>query len=302
MAQMTNTQTAILTNSLMNGKLTLTFEEDGWISFKFGYHVLCFNSSQCHPDYLDIRDPCHNDCPSVGRWDNEIWQPVFHPYFNPFIRSTPWEQWCVSCLREVNIDGTNYILEDYMHESGRVYLGTKEQYLKNEEIYWGQYTVDEQTNKITMTCKIVHEIDVDQVDSESNLSSNAEITEEDSVSSLETETSSSVIIQPTDRLDRPKRVMTWYDNLNKCDKFYQTHRKIPSCYSKNKEEKSLGMWISNQRNYYQKRDRCLTQERIQACEACDWWVWDLKQTVSGRISPIIAPFRNEGSDMSLDHE
>jgi hypothetical protein len=290
-------QTAYLTNSQLNGNLTLTFEEDGWISFTFGYHMLCFNTSHNHPDYLDIRDPCNDVCPSVGRWDQEKWQPVFHPYFNPFVRTTPWEQWCVSCLREVKINGVSYILEDYMYDCGSVYVGSKEQYLQNEISYWGQYTVDKLTKKITMTCKIVHEIDMDHINDNHD-----EINEvdKDSISSFGSGSlsSSSVITQSK---PRPVEDLVWYDTLKACDDFYQTNHRIPLITSKHKQEKALGHWIKHQRLYYKKNNKCLTQERIQACEACDWWTWCYDNRINCCLSPITSQFNEDDcSDMSLD--
>ena len=67
----------------------------------------------------------------------------------------------------------------------------------------------------------------------------------------------------------------WYEKLYQCDEFYQTYQILPSQHSKNKEEKTLGNWIRNQRADYKKKNKCMTQERIDACQAYEWWVWEV---------------------------
>ena len=42
----------------------------------------------------------------------------------------------------------------------------------------------------------------------------------------------------------------WYENLKKVKEFMDTHQKRPS--STNEEEKSLGLWIHNQKTNYGK--------------------------------------------------
>jgi SAM-dependent methyltransferase len=42
----------------------------------------------------------------------------------------------------------------------------------------------------------------------------------------------------------------WYDNFNKLKKFIDDNKKIPSTIAKDKDEKQLGSWLSNQKNKY----------------------------------------------------
>ena len=57
----------------------------------------------------------------------------------------------------------------------------------------------------------------------------------------------------------------WYDNLEKVKKFIDKESKRPSITSKNQDEKSLGSWIGNQLNTYNKKNRIMSDEKIQEC-------------------------------------
>jgi superfamily II DNA or RNA helicase len=87
----------------------------------------------------------------------------------------------------------------------------------------------------------------------------------------------------------------WYDTLKACDAFYQTYQNIPSSCSKNKEEKTLGSWIRHQRENYKKKNKCMTQERIQECEKHDWWVWDGRKVIPTKSQPNSASINTTNS-------
>jgi superfamily II DNA or RNA helicase len=57
----------------------------------------------------------------------------------------------------------------------------------------------------------------------------------------------------------------WYDNLEKVKKFIDAERKRPSQYSKNQNEKFLGIWICNQLPNYKKKTGIMKDKKKQEC-------------------------------------
>jgi superfamily II DNA or RNA helicase len=57
----------------------------------------------------------------------------------------------------------------------------------------------------------------------------------------------------------------WYDNLEKVKEFIDAERKRPSQYSKNQDEKFLGLWICNQLHTYNKKTNIMSDKKIREC-------------------------------------
>jgi Helicase associated domain len=71
---------------------------------------------------------------------------------------------------------------------------------------------------------------------------------------------------------------TWEPTRQDWEQFYKENRKNPSNSSKNKEEKRLAQWQSQQRKNYKKKAQCMTQERIEALEKTEGWKWEEEDT------------------------
>ncbi len=54
----------------------------------------------------------------------------------------------------------------------------------------------------------------------------------------------------------------WYENLNQVEEYIKTNKKLPSTHDKNKEIKSLGMWLSTQKTNYQKEIHIMKEVEI----------------------------------------
>jgi hypothetical protein len=54
----------------------------------------------------------------------------------------------------------------------------------------------------------------------------------------------------------------WFENKNKVEEYIQQHDKLPSQYSKDTNIKSLGLWISYQKNSYKKIEKLMKNEEI----------------------------------------
>ena len=59
---------------------------------------------------------------------------------------------------------------------------------------------------------------------------------------------------------------------------YEKLGRKPSSVSKNVDEKRAGQWQGNQRNYYKKKLKCMTPERIADLEATPGWKWEEEDT------------------------
>jgi superfamily II DNA or RNA helicase len=54
----------------------------------------------------------------------------------------------------------------------------------------------------------------------------------------------------------------WFENKNKVEEYIQQHDKLPSKHSKDMNIKSLGCWISHQKNNYKKNEHIMKNEEI----------------------------------------
>jgi superfamily II DNA or RNA helicase len=54
----------------------------------------------------------------------------------------------------------------------------------------------------------------------------------------------------------------WFENKNKVEEYIQQHDKLPSQHSKDTNIKSLGLWISTQKNNYKKMEHIMKNEDI----------------------------------------
>jgi hypothetical protein len=58
-------------------------------------------------------------------------------------------------------------------------------------------------------------------------------------------------------------------------RFMKKNKKEPSKYSKDKEEKSLGIWLSTQRTNKRGKGDNISQERIILLESLPNWKWNI---------------------------
>jgi hypothetical protein len=56
--------------------------------------------------------------------------------------------------------------------------------------------------------------------------------------------------------------IVWYNTLEKVKKYIDENKKRPSCMSKDKEIKTLGVWISTQQNNYKTKSYIMSSEEI----------------------------------------
>jgi superfamily II DNA or RNA helicase len=56
--------------------------------------------------------------------------------------------------------------------------------------------------------------------------------------------------------------------------FYEVHSRSPRNKAKDLNEKILGIWQGRQRGNYKKKDKCMTQERINVLNKISGWKWD----------------------------
>ena len=67
---------------------------------------------------------------------------------------------------------------------------------------------------------------------------------------------------------------TFDSNLENWIQQYQKLGKYPSYKSTNPEEKRAGKWQSDMRTYYKKKEKRMTQERIDKLNATEVWKWE----------------------------
>ena len=77
---------------------------------------------------------------------------------------------------------------------------------------------------------------------------------------------------------RWKEPDTWEENRQEWIEFYRENKRSPSQTSKDKKEKQLGIWQSDQRKNYKKKEKCMTLERIRLLEETVGWSWGISKT------------------------
>ena len=89
----------------------------------------------------------------------------------------------------------------------------------------------------------------------------------------------------------------WEMKYNEMVKFWEENKRKPIYSSKDKNEKRLGGWISDQITKYNKE--ILTKERIISLEKLEWWSWDILNKRWYATLENIIEFHNKNNKIPL---
>lgn len=88
----------------------------------------------------------------------------------------------------------------------------------------------------------------------------------------------------------------WDKRLEECVQMYEKLGRYPSKRTEDTNEKSVGIWINNQRSYYKRKT--LSQERIEKLEQLSWWKWKKDDTWEQQLKIWIQQYQKLGRNPS----